>query len=150
VGIIRRPVDDARLRTALLGTERRYAALAADDPLARRRSLRLADLADRTVAVDGRTGTTTEQLWPSPLAPAAMRTVRGVDEWLTAIAAGQALGITAEATAAQHRRPGVVYRLVRDAPHVTVQLAWWADSPPAGLEPFLRLVRERYARGAGS
>src|SRR5256885_971498 len=49
---------------------------------------------------------------PPPVAPAATRTVRGVDEWLTVTAAGQALGITAEATATQHPRPGVVYRPV--------------------------------------
>ena len=46
--VLRRPVRDPRLRTALLGVERRYAAVAADDPLARRRSVSLNDFADRT------------------------------------------------------------------------------------------------------
>ena len=64
---------------------------------------------------------------------------------MTVIAAGQALGITAEATAAQHPRPGVVYRRVRDAPPVPVLVAWWADSPPRNLDPLVRLVREHYA-----
>jgi hypothetical protein len=59
--------------------------------------------------------------------------------------AGQAVGISAEATTAQHRRPGVVYRLVRDAPPVPVRLAWWADSPPPGLDALLELVRAEYA-----
>src|ERR671912_434783 len=36
--VLRRPVGDPRVRTALLGAERRWAALASDDPLARRRS----------------------------------------------------------------------------------------------------------------
>ena len=151
VAVLRRPAADPRLRTARLGEERRYAAVAADDPLARRRSVRLTELADRTVAVDGLTGTTTESLWAPSDAPAT-RTVRGVDEWLTAIAAGGAVGITTEATAAQHRRPGVVYRPVRDAPPVEVRLAWWAAAPPPALQPFLALVRDRYAAvtGAGS
>ncbi|RFU22016.1 LysR family transcriptional regulator [Geodermatophilus marinus] len=144
-GVVRRPVDDPRLRTALLGTEGRVAAMPADDPLARRRSVRLADVAGRTVAVDVLTGTTTEGLWPPPEAP-ARRPVRGVDEWLTAIAAGQAVGVSAEGTAAQHPRPGVVYRPVRDAPRVRVLLAWWADSPPPALEPFVALVWELYGR----
>jgi DNA-binding transcriptional LysR family regulator len=146
VSVLRRPVDDGRLGSTLIGTERRFAALAADDPLARHRSVRLDGLAGRTVAVDALTGTTTEDLWSPGAAPAATQTVRGVDEWLTVIAAGQALGVTAEATATQHPRPGLVYRPVRDAAPVPVWLAWWADSPPAHLEPLVRLVREQYAR----
>jgi DNA-binding transcriptional LysR family regulator len=145
--VLRRPVDDPRVRTVPLGVERRYAALAADDPLAARRSVRLDDFAGRTIAVDTLTGTTTEDLWPPGRAPAAVRSVRGVDDWLTLIAAGQAVGISAEATAAQHRRPGVVYRPVRDAPPVRVELAWWADSPPPQLGALRALLREQYAAG---
>jgi DNA-binding transcriptional LysR family regulator len=141
--VLRRPVDDPRLRTARLGVERRY-AVAADDPLARRRSISLNDFADRTVAVDALTGTTTNELWSPPMAPATTRSVRGVDEWLTVIAAGQAIGLTAEATTIQHPRPGVVYRPIRDARPVPVMLAWWADSPPPNLEALLQLVCEQY------
>jgi DNA-binding transcriptional LysR family regulator len=144
--VLRRPVGDSRMRTALLGTERRWAAVASDDPLARRRSLGLDDFAGRTVAVDDLTGTTSEDLWSPSGAPAGTRTVRGVEDWLTVIAAGQAVGISAEATAAQHRRPGVVYRLVRDAPTVPVRLGWWADSPPPGLDALRELIREEYGK----
>jgi DNA-binding transcriptional LysR family regulator len=145
VGVLRRPVTDPRLGTTRVGTERRYAALASDDVLAGRRALRLDDFAGRTVAVDSLTGTTTEELWSGPSAPGAVRPVRGVDEWLTLIAAGQAVGLTAEATATQHRRPGVIYRPVRDAPPVEVRLAWWAASPPPNLAPLTQLIAERYA-----
>jgi DNA-binding transcriptional LysR family regulator len=143
VAVVRRPVDDPRFATALVGMESRYAALAADDPLARRRTLRLADVAGRTVAVDPLTGTTDGDLW-ADATPAATRTVRGIEDWLTVVAAGQAVGVSAEATAAQHRRPGVVYRPVRDAPPIRVWLAWWADSPPPQLDTFRRLVAEEY------
>lgn len=143
--VLRRPVGDDRLRTALVGVERRYAAVAADDLLARRRSVGLDDVAGRTVAVDALTGTTTEELWSPHRAPAATLTVRGVDDWLTVIAAGQAIGISAEATVAQHPRPGLVYRPVRDAPPVPVRLAWWADSPPPDLDALVQLVCEQYA-----
>ena len=148
VSVLRRPVDDARVRTALLGTERRYAALAADDVLARRRSVSLNDVGGRTVAVDTLTGTTSEQLWSSSGGPAATQLVRGIEDWLTVIAAGQAVGISSEATSAQHRRPGVVYRPVRDAPPVPVWLAWWADSPPPHLDALLQLICEEYGRPA--
>jgi hypothetical protein len=80
------------------------------------------------------------------VAPAATRTVRGIEDWLTVIAAGQAVGISAEATAAQHPRPGVVYRPVRDALPVPVWLAWWADSPPRNLDALVQLVCEQYGR----
>ncbi|WP_369138372.1 LysR family transcriptional regulator [Modestobacter versicolor] len=150
VSVLRRPVDDRRLRSAVVGEERRYAALATDDALARRRSLRLADLDGRVLAVDRVTGSTTEEVWSAAGSPAAVRTVRGVEEWLTAIAAGQAVGVTAAATAAQHPRPGVVYRPLRDAPPVQVQLTWWADSPPEGLEALRTLVAAQYDRGQAS
>lgn len=52
--------------------------------------------------------------------------------------------MTAEATVAQHPRPGVVYRRVRDAPPVSVWLAWWRNDPPARSEAFLRLARRAY------
>jgi DNA-binding transcriptional LysR family regulator len=146
VSVLRRPVDDARLRTALLGTERRYAAVAADDVLAGRRSVSLNDVGSRTVAVDTLTGTTSERLWSATGGPAGTRLVHGIDDWLTVIAAGQAVGISSEATAAQHRRPGVVYRPVRDAPPVPVWLAWWNDSPPAALDALLQLVCEEFGR----
>jgi len=150
VSVLRRPVDDGRVRTALLGTERRVAALAADDVLARRRTVTLDDVGSRTVAVDTLTGTTSGQLWSAGGGPAATRPVRGVEDWLTVVAAGQAVGISSEATAAQHRRPGVVYRAVRDAPPVRVELAWWRDSPPPGLDALLRLIREEYGRRSGA
>jgi DNA-binding transcriptional LysR family regulator len=148
VSVLRRPVDDPRVRTALLGTERRHAAVAADDVLATRRSVSLNDFSGRTVAVDTLTGTTSEELWSSDAGPAETRAVRGVEDWLTVIAAGQAVGISSEATAAQHRRPGVVYRPVRDAPPVPVWLAWWSDSPPPHLDELRQLVCEEFARPA--
>lgn len=129
VAVLRRRPDDDRFDTALIGHERRFAAVPTGHALARRRNVTLADVAGRTVAVDSRTGTTTEQLWPPHAAPAGTRPVDGIDEWLTVIAADQAVGITSEAAARQHPRPGVTYRPVRDAPPVAVHLAWRRDSP---------------------
>jgi DNA-binding transcriptional LysR family regulator len=142
--VLRRTVDDPRFATALVGVERRFAAVASRHPLARRRNVTLQDFAGRTVAVDGQTGSTSEQLWPAEAAPAGLRAVHGVDEWLTVIAADRAVGMTSEATARQHPRPGVTYRPVRDAPPVAVQLAWWRDSPPPGLAELLSLVCRAY------
>jgi len=147
VAVIRKPLDDPRFDTELVGTEARYAAVATDNPLARRRSLRPADLSRYEVAIDDRTGTTTLDLWQPGPPPATIRATHGVDEWLTLIAAGQAVGITSEATANQNPRPGVAYRAVRDAPPIPVWIAWWKDQPPQHLTDLITIVCEAYRPG---
>ncbi|MFD5827750.1 LysR family transcriptional regulator [Lentzea sp. NPDC060358] len=144
VAVLRKAVDDPRFETALLGTERRYGVVATDNPLARKRSLRLADLARYSLAVDDRTGTTTLDLWQPGKAPAVVRNTSSVDEWLTLIAAGQAVGMTSEATASLNPRPGVAYRAVADTPPIAVWLAWWRDQPPQHLTDLITLACEAY------
>ncbi|MEV6302001.1 LysR family transcriptional regulator [Actinoplanes sp. NPDC051861] len=146
VAVVRRALTDPRFGTALIGTEGRCAAVSTDSALARRRTLRFSDLARYTVAIDDRTGTTTLELWEPGPAPVAVRATHGVDEWLTLIAAGQAVGVTSEATANQNPRPGVAYRMLRQAPRIEVWLAWWRDAPPDGLDDLIRLSRAAYDR----
>ncbi len=145
VAVLRRAVTDPRLDQAEVGSERRYAALPTDHPLASRTTVRLADLVDDTVAVDDQSGTTTASLWEPGPRPAGFRTTDGIDEWLTVIASGQAIGISSEATLAQFPRPGVVFRLVEDAPPITVRLAWRKHDPPPSLDALLRLARQSLA-----
>lgn len=151
VAVVRRAPDDAgldaRFDTALIGAERRCAAVATDGPLGRRRTLRLADLAPYTVAIDERTGTTTLDLWRPGPGPTTVRPTRGVDEWLTLIAAGQAVGITSEATADQNPRPGVAYRVLREAPTIPVRLAWWRDDVPHDLADLIAIAGAAYRAG---
>ncbi|MCB0989493.1 MAG: LysR family transcriptional regulator [Acidimicrobiales bacterium] len=144
--VLRRTVDDERFEAVLAGVEQRFAALSTTDPLARRRSITLADFADRVVAIDDRTGTTTIDLWPADCRPSRTRVVHGIEDWLTLIAAGPAIGITAEATTHQYPRPGVKYRPVRDAQPIPVWLAWRRDDPPANIDQLVRLVCEAYTR----
>jgi DNA-binding transcriptional LysR family regulator len=145
VSVVRRRVSDPRLAVMQVGTERRCAALAVDHPMSRRATVRLADFGGQTVAVDADTGTTSEGLWTATAGPAGFRTTRGVDEWLTLIASGRAVGVSSQATAAQHPRPGVAYRQLADAPPIPVSLAWWKDAPPESLATLAPLVRAAYA-----
>jgi DNA-binding transcriptional LysR family regulator len=145
LAVVRRQLNDPRFTETLVGTERRYAAVAATDPLARRRFLRMADFAERTIAVDSRTGTTAENLWGPEAQPSSVRYVEGVDDWLTLIATGKAMGMSSEATAAQYPRPGVVYKVVRDAPPISVLLASWKDDPSVLIADFARLARQAFA-----
>lgn len=147
VAVLRRPLEDGRFVVEPVGTENRYAVLPTGDPLARLRSVSLADFAGRTLAVDPRTGTTGEHLWSADRAPAGYREVHGVEDLLTYVVAGQAVGMTSAATTHQHHRPGVVYRRVRDAPPVPVSLAWWREDPPPGVASVVATVREAYAAG---
>ncbi|MET9827817.1 LysR family transcriptional regulator [Streptomyces sp. NPDC006385] len=143
LSVVRRPVDDRRFDSAIVGLERRLCAVAADDPLARRRAIRLADLSGRTLLVDRRTGTTTTELWPPDGRPATEET-HDVDDWLTVISTGRCVGVTAEATANQYPRPGVVYRPVRDAEPIAVRLAWWRDDPHPAAQAAIELLSALY------
>jgi DNA-binding transcriptional LysR family regulator len=121
--VMRTAVDSRSYASAIVGYERRYCALSSDDPWARRRSIRLSDIPERTLLIDRRTGTTTPDLWP-PEARPRIRDTRDIDDWLSIIAAGGGIGITPEGTTAQYRRDGVVFRPLRDAPPITVHMVW--------------------------
>jgi DNA-binding transcriptional LysR family regulator len=120
---LRADLRDARLQADAVGTEPRLAVLPDTHRLARRRRLTLADLADEPIA---RTpyGTTTVDLWPADHRPRDLVEVGNVDEWLTVIATGAAVGVTPAATRNVHAYPGVRYIPLTDAPPVTVYLAW--------------------------
>ncbi|BBZ30169.1 LysR family transcriptional regulator [Mycolicibacterium madagascariense] len=147
IAVLRTPdaagLTDARFDDAIVGLESRYAAVAADDPLAARRSLRLADLAERVVAIDPRTGTTTVDLWPAGSRP-KVHEVHDVDDWLAVIASGRAVGVTAESTITQYRRHGVAFRRLRGAPPVPVRLVWWRDDPHPATGEAVGMLAELY------
>jgi DNA-binding transcriptional LysR family regulator len=150
VAFLRQAVVDLRLDSVVIGEERRVAVLADDHPLAEATELRLQDFRDHVVALDSATGTTHEDLWTDAWRPVGFKLVRGVDEWLTLIGSGRAAGMSSEATAAQHPRPGIVFRPVVDAPVITVRLAWWRATAPPRLAPLVALLREAYDLAEGS
>ena len=143
LSVVRRPLDDRRFDAAIVGLERRLAALSADDALASRRTLRLADLGERTLLIDRRTGTTTPDLWPTGSRPATEES-HDIDDWLNVISSGRCVGMTAESTAHQYRRPGIVYRPVRDAEPIAVRLAWWRDDPHPATQTAVELLTALY------
>lgn len=142
--ILRRVPDTTTVELVLVGTEKRYCAMSAGDPLAGKRSVTLAQVAQRTLALDLRTGSTQLDLWPEGERPPSTVSIEDVDDWLTVIGSGKARGITAESTAHQYRRPGVVYRPVRDAPPVPVYAAWSRKDPPAQRKEVMELLAGLY------
>ncbi|HEX3715644.1 MAG TPA: LysR family transcriptional regulator [Trebonia sp.] len=145
IAVLRTAVADGGYDSAVVGQERRYCALAADDPWARRRSIRLSEVAGRTVVYDQRTGTTTAELWPPGGRP-RLRDTRDVDDWLAVIAAGEAVGITPEATTVQYRRDGIVFRPLRDAPPIDVRVIWRRHDPHPATAAAVALLTELYRR----
>lgn len=148
VAIVRRPFTDPRFSSVVVGMERRFATFSADDPQwARRRKLSMSEIAERTVLIDPRVGTTTTELWTGEVRPPAFVESSDVDSWLDAITAGRGVGTTSEATAHHHPRPGIRYCQVKDGPRIAVSLVWWRDDRPTGLEALVDTVTRLYASG---
>ncbi|MFC9359651.1 LysR family transcriptional regulator [Rhodococcus sp. NPDC057014] len=109
---------------ALLGHENRMLALADDDPLNRKGALSLDDLVSHRIALCSNAGTADLQLWPKSSRPEKTVVVANVDEWLTTIATGAAIGVTSDATEYSHPHPGVTYLPLTNTSPVPVYLTW--------------------------
>lgn len=142
LAVVRTDPDQRRFDGVIVGLERRFCAMASDDPWARRRSLRMADISERRLVIDPRSGTTTTDLWPD--SPPSVEHVQDVDDWLSVIATGRCVGVTAESTVVQYPRPGVVFRPVRDAAPIAVRLLWWRDDPHPATQSAISLLTELY------
>jgi DNA-binding transcriptional LysR family regulator len=143
LAVLRTEPDERRFESVVVGLERRFCAMAADDPWARRRALRLAELSERVLLVDRRTGTTAPDLWPPQIRPAVEYT-SNIDDWLTSIGTGRFVGVTPESTVSQHPRAGIAFRLLRDAPPIAVRLAWWRDDPHPATSSVVELLTDLY------
>ncbi|WP_422389824.1 LysR family transcriptional regulator [Arthrobacter sp. N1] len=144
VVILRRLPDVANLDLVLIGTEKRYCAMAVGDPLAAKRTVTLAHAAAAPLAIDHRTGSTQLDLWPDAGQPRQTIPTTDVDDWLTVISSGKARGVTAQSTAHQYRRQGLTYRPIRDAAPVPVYAAWTRTDPPAILQDIIVLLAGLY------
>lgn len=151
VAIVRRPPEERHVDSVVVGLERRLAAFASDDPQwARRRQVSMAEIAARTVVSDPRVGTTDPTLWAGCKRQPTFIEATDVDSWLDAIAAGRGVGTTAEATAHHHPRPGITYRPIKDGPRIPVQLIWWRDNRPRGVDELINAITHLYATPARS
>ncbi|MFD9354446.1 LysR family transcriptional regulator [Streptomyces sp. NPDC060031] len=147
VAVLRGAVNSAGLRTEPLLSEQRVVVMPADSPLAALPRVTLADLTPHPIAVNTVSGTTTLDLWPPAIRPVATIEVTNTDEWLIAIAAGRAVGISTSATPSNHMHPSLVYRPLADAPTVPVLLAWREGPGHPALPHLVALVHEVIAAG---
>lgn len=109
---------------ALLGHEDRMLAIADDNPLNHKDALSLDDLVPHRIALCSNAGTADLQLWPKHNRPKTTVIVANVDEWLTTIATGAAIGLTSDATEYSHPHPGVTYLPLPNTSPVPVYVTW--------------------------
>jgi DNA-binding transcriptional LysR family regulator len=142
VAVIRGEAElPAEVNTVVLLLEPRVAAVAADSPLTRKARLTLHDLVAKPIAVNTVAGTTPLGLWPPDGTPNDTVEVANTDDWIAAIAAGHAVGVTTTATAAAYPNPEVAYIPLIDVPAVTVHLAWKQPPSHPAVPDFLTLAR---------
>lgn len=123
VAVLRnRTPSDAAFDVVPLYDETRVVALRADDRLAREPHLRLADLVDHALILNATSGTTSLELWPAGEAPHTIVEVGNTDDWYSAIASGQGIGITPASTETIYPHPELRYVPLLDAPPVEVFL----------------------------
>jgi len=145
LAVVRHPVERADLESELVGVEPRVVVLPVDHPLVDRDAVGLAELVPFLVAVDRHTGTTNAALWSSAGLEAPSMTETGdVEEWLDLIAAGDAIGVTAEATAHHYPRPGVIFVPIDDAPPIEVRVAWHRTHRHPATTRIARAIRAAY------
>ena len=145
--LLRGTVSPSGLCTELLMSEERVVVMPSDSPLAALPEIGLTDLAAHPIALNTVSGTTTMDLWPPTARPARTIEVTNTDEWLIAIAAGRAVGISTTATPGNHTHPSLVYRPLVDAPRVPVVLAWRAGPVHPAVPDLLALAHEVVAAG---
>jgi DNA-binding transcriptional LysR family regulator len=120
----REPIDHHGLGTAALLQEPRDALLAADDPLASRSALLLADLASHRLLQDS----ATVPEWYAIATPEQRRAIRNtactMEEKLERVAAHEGFAILPRSTTAFYRRPDVCVVPIDDIPPGRVTLIW--------------------------
>ncbi len=152
IALLPAPFDDRDLDVEPLVTEPRLLALAADDPLAARSCLRLADLAGRSLPDgtpadwDGRPPTTARTHNGRQQPQTALRgRVAGTQpvsldlaQIFNLVGLGSIIWFLPASVVSRHRRFGIVYRTVSDLPPSTLALAWPQDSRSPAVAAFVR------------
>ncbi|WP_433854554.1 LysR family transcriptional regulator [Streptomyces kronopolitis] len=131
VGYLRRPFDDAGLRTVPIGHETKVACLPVTHPLAGRPTLTSADL-------DG-----------EPILDVRTRRTSSLEEKFELIASGQGLALVPVSVAGSYSRPDLVYLPVTDAPPVGTCLAAPESGTAGPVQDFLAIATATLRRNAG-
>ncbi|GAA4668929.1 MULTISPECIES: LysR family transcriptional regulator [Amycolatopsis] len=134
VALLPEPFEPRGLDSEPLLTEPRLLAIAANDPLAARSSLCLADLRGRTLPDGGAAEDGGLVLGPE----AIRRSTRDLAQIFNLVEVSGLVWFVPDSLARRHPRPGIAYRTVTDLPPVTLFLAWPQDSRSPAVAAFVR------------
>ena len=145
VAIVRPPFRDEGLDLVVIGSEPRFAVLAADHPLADREALDFAEIADEPW-VD----IATDPLWWDFWRVAELRSgppnvgavCRTCNELLEAARAGTATGLVGESVARGQSWPQLAFVEVRDIAPSTLAIAWRSDGRQLAVHNFVDLATD--------
>lgn len=141
VALLATPFDDTGLDVEPLLTEPRVVALAANDPLAARHTLRLHDLAGRALP-DG----SAAELGGKQHEPSSNGGQPGprldLVQIFNLIEMGSIVWFPPVSLARRHPRPHIAYRPVDDLPPTTFCVAWPHDSHSPAVAAFVRAATE--------
>lgn len=147
IALVRGPVDaPSGIVAVTVLSEPRVAALAADHPLAARRSLDLSDFDTEPIVV---TAPNTE-FWtvdprPSGNSPVLGPTATTVAEILERVASGRAMALPARSLAEQNARPDVAYVPVRGLEPSPIVAVWSAGTAGEAVPRVIDLIRTNAA-----
>ncbi|MGH4031711.1 LysR family transcriptional regulator [Actinomycetota bacterium Odt1-20B] len=128
VGYLRRPFDETGLRIIPLGDEPRAACLPRTHPLARRRTLRMADLEGE------------------PILDMHQRRTSSVEEKFELIASGHGIAVAPRSVARSYTRPDLVQIPVTDAEPIKTCLALAEDLREAPVLDFVDMATKTLLR----
>ncbi|MFC3505320.1 LysR family transcriptional regulator [Micromonospora krabiensis] len=137
VALLPTPFDDRGLDTEPLVTGPRLVALAATDPLAARRTVRLSDLAGRRLP-----GGAPAEAGGTPPPPADPRSRLDLSQIFNLVEVGNVVWFLPDWVARRFPRPNIAYRPVEGLEPTTLAVAWPADSRSPAVAAFVRAVRE--------
>lgn len=133
LAMLRLPVDMTNFESLTLLTEPRVAVLPRDHPLARRASIRLAELDSlpwiTTSSPDPAWQRHTQPETPNRHPAEKPTIVNTLDEYLEAVTAGRGVALAPLSATRFYPRPGISYVEVSDAEPSTICLAWRQSTP---------------------
>lgn len=162
VALVLGEIHDPALDTEPLLVEQRFVALAADDPLAARSSLSLADLAGRVLPdgspaeTDGRRPSDADvHLVPAAATGPARKEVTNAErgpldlaQIFSLIEVGSIVWFPPASLARRHPRDGIAYRAVSDLASETLRVAWPRHSHSPTVAAFARVAVDTAAASA--
>jgi DNA-binding transcriptional LysR family regulator len=136
VALLPTPFDSRGLDSEPLMSGPRVVALAAADPLAARKTVRLSDLAGRRLP----DGTAAEKGGLEPL-PAGYRSTLDLSQIFNLVEVGSIVWFLPEWVAVRFPRPNLAYQPVEGLEPVTLAVAWPAESRSTAVAAFVRTAK---------